>query len=108
MSIWVDDVRAERGDDVILLLVGNKTDIAEKRAVSVEEGEALAKELDAMFIETSAKAGYNVKPLFRMLATALPRAESVPVISDSNLIDLRLDRQPPGRSRALGEEGCGC
>jgi len=29
--------------------------------VSTEEGEKKAKELNVMFIETSAKAGYNVK-----------------------------------------------
>lgn len=28
---WIDDVRAERGGDVIIMLVGNKTDLAEKR-----------------------------------------------------------------------------
>lgn len=28
---WIDDVRAERGNDVIIMLVGNKTDLAEKR-----------------------------------------------------------------------------
>lgn len=31
------------------------------RQVTTEEGERKAKELNVMFIETSAKAGYNVK-----------------------------------------------
>lgn len=31
------------------------------RQVSIDEGERKAKELNVMFIETSAKAGYNVK-----------------------------------------------
>ena len=35
-----------------------------------------AKELNVMFIETSAKAGYNVKQLFRRVAAALPGMES--------------------------------
>lgn len=30
-SKWVDDVRAERGNDVIIVLVGNKTDLSDKR-----------------------------------------------------------------------------
>ena len=47
------------------MLVGNKTDLSDKRQVSTEEGERKAKELNVMFIETSAKAGYNVKQLFR-------------------------------------------
>ena len=46
-------------------LVGNKTDLADKRQVSTEDGERKAKELNVMFIETSAKAGYNVKQVRR-------------------------------------------
>lgn len=30
-SKWIDDVRTERGSDVIIMLVGNKTDLADKR-----------------------------------------------------------------------------
>ena len=61
MNKWIEDVRAERGTDVIIMLVGNKTDLQDKRQVSMEEGERKAQELGVMFIETSAKAGYNVK-----------------------------------------------
>lgn len=32
-SKWVDDVRAERGNEVIIVLVGNKTDLNDKRLV---------------------------------------------------------------------------
>ena len=62
---WIEDVRAERGNDVIIMLVGNKTDLQDKRQVSMEEGERKAQELNVMFIETSAKAGYNVKQVSR-------------------------------------------
>ncbi|KAJ3353819.1 Ras- protein Rab6 [Entophlyctis luteolus] len=61
-----------RGNDVIIVLVGNKTDLSDKRQVSTEEGEKKAKEANVLFIETSAKAGYNVKALFRKIAQALP------------------------------------
>ena len=81
-SRWIDDVRTERGSDVIVMLgetlvgeaidrtvrlclsVGNKTDLADKRQVSTEDGERKAKDLNVLFIETSAKAGYNVKQVF--------------------------------------------
>uniref|UniRef100_A0A8D3BVL2 Ras-related protein Rab-6A n=1 Tax=Scophthalmus maximus TaxID=52904 RepID=A0A8D3BVL2_SCOMX len=68
---WIDDVRTERGSDVIIMLVGNKTDLADKRQVSIEEGERKAKELNVMFIETSAKAGYNVKQVRVCVSRAL-------------------------------------
>ncbi|KAI9015664.1 ras family-domain-containing protein [Phycomyces nitens] len=71
-SKWIDDVRAERGNEAIVVLVGNKTDLNEKREVTAEEGEKRARELNVMFIETSAKAGHNVKTLFRKIAQALP------------------------------------
>lgn len=34
-SKWIEDVRAERGNDVIIMLAGNKTDLEEKRCVRV-------------------------------------------------------------------------
>ncbi|XP_065887491.1 ras-related protein Rab-6A-like [Dysidea avara] len=72
---WIEDVRAERGNEVIIMLVGNKTDLADGRQVSMEDGGKKAKELNVMFIETSAKAGYNVKQLFRQVAASLPDVE---------------------------------
>ena len=38
-SKWIEDVRSERGDDVVIMLVGNKTDMSDERQVSVNEGE---------------------------------------------------------------------
>jgi len=90
---WIDDVRAERGDDVVLALVGNKTDLAEERQVTTEEGEARAKEHGLLFVETSAKAGMNVKSLFRQIATNLPgmeknsHAEVVDIISNKSEVN---------------------
>ena len=28
---WIEDIRNERGNDVVIMLVGNKTDLADKR-----------------------------------------------------------------------------
>mmetsp|Transcript_14478 Transcript_14478/g.29596 ORF Transcript_14478/g.29596 Transcript_14478/m.29596 type:complete len:212 (+) Transcript_14478:213-848(+) len=100
-SKWIDEVRNERGNDVILVLVGNKTDMTEKRQVSVEEGEAKAKEHDIMFIETSAKAGFNVKALFRKIAAALPGMENSNMVRDTDIIPVELNpatNQPGGAS----------
>ncbi|EQC39751.1 Ras-like protein Rab-6A [Saprolegnia diclina VS20] len=106
-SKWIEDVRAERGQDVVIMLVGNKTDIADRRQVSIEEGADKAKEENVMFIETSAKAGHNIKALFRKLATVLPGMETTPAAAtDANLIDIKLSAAPaPKESTA---ETCGC
>jgi len=72
---WISDVRAERGNDALVALVGNKTDLTEEREVKTEEGQQQAEELGVRFAETSAKLGHNVLPLFQQLADALPTAE---------------------------------
>lgn len=40
--------------------------------MTTEEAEKKAQEFNVMFIETSAKAGHNVKVLFKKIAQALP------------------------------------
>ncbi|SCU80820.1 LADA_0B09714g1_1 [Lachancea dasiensis] len=81
---WVEDVKSERGEEnVVLCIVGNKNDLADERQVSTEEGERKAQVLNAkIFIETSTKAGFNVKNLFRKIAKTLPefqKSDTVPL-----------------------------
>ncbi|XP_019343440.1 ras-related protein Rab-41 isoform X6 [Alligator mississippiensis] len=104
-SKWIDDVRTERGSDVIIMLVGNKTDLADKRQVSVEEGERKAQELNVMYVETSAKAGYNMKQLFRRVAAALPGMDSTPEKSKEDMIDIKLEKPP---EQPVTESSCSC
>jgi GTPase SAR1 family protein len=57
---WIDDVRTERGTDVIMMLVGNKTDLADKRQVSIEEGEAKAREVCVRFRKETCRNAWCV------------------------------------------------
>ena len=43
-SKWIADVRAQRGNDVVIVLVGNKTDLTADRQVTSAEIEACANE----------------------------------------------------------------
>ena len=80
VKTWVENARSMRGEEVILFIAGNKSDLAEQRVVSEEEGENLANELGASFFETSAKSGENVKTLFDDLAKKL-------IGTDTNEVD---------------------
>lgn len=44
-----------------IMLIGNKSDLAHRRAVSTEEGEQFAKEHGLIFMEASAKTAQNVE-----------------------------------------------
>jgi len=105
-SKWIDDIRSERGDDVVIMLVGNKTDLADRRQVSVEEGEAKASEEKILFIETSAKVGFNVKQLFRRLASALPGAKGN-VAPGTGLVDIKLTMNS-SREGDVAKSSCRC
>ncbi|WVZ10164.1 hypothetical protein V8G54_014694 [Vigna mungo] len=127
-SKWIEEVRSERGNDVIIVLVGNKTDLVDKRAlccplkeragfdprlwllelqVSTEEGEAKSRELNVMFIEASAKAGFNIKALFRKIAAALPGMETLSSTKQDDMVDVNL-RSSAGHDSQPDSGGCAC
>jgi len=101
---WVNDVRAERGNDVIIMLVGNKTDLNDKREVTTEQGEEEARKQGVKFVETSAKVGHNVQILFKTIAQALPGMEGSDTAAQatSQMIDVRTNTVQPA------QEGCSC
>ncbi|MBA0592188.1 hypothetical protein Gorai_009173 [Gossypium raimondii] len=105
-SKWMEEVRTERGSDVIIVLVGNKTDLVDKRQVSIEEGDSKARELGVMFIETSAKAGFNIKPLFRKIAAALPGMERLSSTKQDDMVDVNL--KSTVNSSQIEQQGGGC
>jgi len=108
-SKWIDDVRAERGSDVVIVLVGNKTDLQDRRQVSTEEGEERAKELGVQFIETSAKVGHNIKSLFRQLAAALPGQEDAASADGSaGNSGGNIQLTPTPQAPPEGGKGCAC
>ena len=56
----MSQVRKVRADNPLIVLVGNKADLHEKRVVSFEEGQEKARKLEALFCEMSAKQAINV------------------------------------------------
>ncbi|KAK4557634.1 hypothetical protein RGQ29_007409 [Quercus rubra] len=108
-SKWIEEVCTERSSDVIIVLVGNKTDLVEKRQVSIEEGETKARELNVMFIETSAKAGFNIKALFRKIAAALPGMETLSSTKQEDMVDVNLKSTSGGATQSQPQSGgCSC
>lgn len=53
------------------MLIGNKSDLDHRRAVSYKEGEQFAKENGLIFMETSAKAASNVEESFIQTASKI-------------------------------------
>ena len=64
---WMSEVEKYTNDNITRILVGNKTDLEEKRAVSVEEGQEMANHYCVRFLETSAKECKNVDQAFQLM-----------------------------------------
>lgn len=64
---------------VPVMLVGNKSDKVTERAVSSQEGKALAQQLGCDFVEASAKNCINVEKAFYDVVRALRNQSSGPV-----------------------------
>lgn len=62
---WVDELRHQAPEDVIVAITGNKCDLNNIRIVSTEEGAKYAKEINAIFGETSAKDATGVLNIFQ-------------------------------------------
>ena len=61
---WINDLRNNTDERLEIILIGNKSDLEDKRQVKKEEGEEKAKEKEVAFMETSALNCNNIEKAF--------------------------------------------
>jgi len=66
---WVRNIQDNAPQTVNKMLIGNKSDLTQKREVTTQQGEQLAREYGMKFLETSARTNMNVQEAFITLAT---------------------------------------
>ncbi|KAL3523517.1 hypothetical protein ACH5RR_016351 [Cinchona calisaya] len=77
-EIWAKEVEIySTNHDCIRILVGNKVDRDSERAVTVEEGIALAREHKCLFFECSARTRANVQQCFKELISKIVEVPSL-------------------------------
>ncbi|RHZ38569.1 hypothetical protein DYB31_008188 [Aphanomyces astaci] len=64
LTRWLEEARQNSNSNMAIMLIGNKSDLEHRRAVSYKEGEQFAKENGLIFLETSAKTAANVEDAF--------------------------------------------
>ncbi|MCO5564064.1 hypothetical protein L7F22_017720 [Adiantum nelumboides] len=103
LASWLEDARQHASANMVIMLIGNKCDLAHRRAVSTEEGAQFAKENGLVFMETSAKTAQNVEDAFINTAAKIHQKIEEGVIDVSNeSCGIKLGYPPAGGGAGQG------
>ncbi|PWN87541.1 ras-domain-containing protein [Acaromyces ingoldii] len=84
VSRWLKELRDHADSNIVIMLVGNKSDLRHLRAVPTEEAKAFAAENNLSFIETSALDASNVEQAFQNILTEIYRIVSNKALQSSD------------------------
>ena len=63
--MWLKELRSNSNPDTKVFLIGNKADLNDDRVITYEKGKNLQSDYNLdLFMETSAKSGFNTELLF--------------------------------------------
>ncbi|XP_072971286.1 ras-related protein Rab11D-like [Typha angustifolia] len=71
ISRWLDELRGHADKNIVIMLIGNKTDLEDQRAVSTEDAKEFAEKENLFFLETSALQATNVEAAFQTVLTEI-------------------------------------
>jgi len=83
---WLKELRDHADSNIVIMLVGNKSDLKHLRAVPTEEAKAFATENGLSFIETSALDASNVEGAFQTILTDIYRIVSAKSLESSSTV----------------------
>ncbi|XP_022756753.1 ras-related protein RABA4c-like isoform X2 [Durio zibethinus] len=78
---WLEELRGHADKNIVVMLVGNKSDLGSLRAVPIEDAKEFAQRETLFFMETSALEATNVESAFVTVLTEIYR-----IISKKNLV----------------------
>ena len=90
-EFWYEQIKDCSPVDIMLVIVGNKSDLIDKEEVNEEEVRNYAKEINAMFFSTSAKNYEGINNLFEEIAKKYTGATNVKIIDEEQ----EGDTEPP-------------
>lgn len=73
---WLEELRAHADNNIVIMLVGNKSDLGTLRDVPTEDAKDFAQRENLFFMETSALEATNVEIAFQTVLTEIYRIVS--------------------------------
>ena len=75
---WIEKLQTECDPHIVIALIANKTDLADKRAVGTMDGQEYADQNQLFFMETSARTDNNVNEIIPAITRRLPKELMIP------------------------------
>ena len=94
LNSWLIEIEKNANKNVYKLLIGNKSDLEDKRKVTYQEGKDFATSNGMQFIETSAKTDSKVKDAFELLTQEIIKSNVTKDKGNENLDNLSLEVPP--------------
>ena len=70
--MWLKELKTHASPDIKIFLIGNKIDLEDSRKVTTEEAKKFQTDYELnLYMETSAKTGFNAKEIFIEAAKVL-------------------------------------
>uniref|UniRef100_A0A8D0RGH3 Ras-related protein Rab-19 n=2 Tax=Sus scrofa TaxID=9823 RepID=A0A8D0RGH3_PIG len=92
---WIHEIEKYGAANLVIMLIGNKCDLWEKRHVLFEDACTLAEKYGLLAVlETSAKESKNIDEVFVLMARELIARNSLPLYAEGALSSLPLDSSP--------------
>ncbi|KAF8411924.1 hypothetical protein HHK36_004482 [Tetracentron sinense] len=73
VSRWLKELRDHADSNIVIMLIGNKTDLKHLRGVATEDAQSFAEKEGLSFIETSALEATNVEKAFQTILAEIYR-----------------------------------
>ena len=105
---WIDLALDKNKKSIFNFLIGNKRDITEKRQVSENDGQQLAKEKNLCFLETSASTNENVQKLFNYFTVKLIKHYSKNKYEEEENIGLSSSKTEDLNTQRPSQSKCSC
>ena len=78
-NYWSNQIKDNSPDNIILAIAANKSDLIEQETVDEGEARNFAKELNAIFVTTSAKSSEGINSLFEEIAKKYSGATNITI-----------------------------
>jgi len=107
LTSWLTDARNLTNPNTVIMLIGNKNDLDDKREVTFEEANAFAQENGLVFLEASAKTGENVEQaFFKTAKTIFQNIQEGVDLSDTGITKSGTENQNVATSQKSGTTCC--